>query len=377
MARPVQPWMVSFRERDSYRERSNGNGQHRNGHDVLPSVTSDGQRPCGQGTWCLSPVLTRQDDGTYRRDPGLGYRAFCDRDRNLIAERLEDLPEGYKRLGDEAGELRASGSTLRMPFGPKIPLHEGMEALHREMARTLAGWHARVAGIAKLTPPPPLAVLGADGLRRAVRSATGILAAHIDVLLGLQPGWMTRYVPVPPSADVAAPSVRDWLPSGDLQPPRPRNEPLPEDVTLAYGDAEIVRAGAGYIAVLIEVDGEAAGLEVLGLHRRALRLLGEVRQRPDSLDGVPCKRCDDMALERAEPPSDPALPEMYSRCASCHDEMSPKDYRAWSDWYAGWARGADLTCHRCENGAHDQCEYRGCACPDTGPHPARPRYVAA
>jgi hypothetical protein len=348
-----------------------------------PEVSTEEEegRACAQGTWCASPVLIRQEDGTYRREPRPGPRAFCDRDREIIRDRLGELPEGYGRLGEEMQELRrAGGSNLRMPFGPSLPLHEGIEALMREMARTLAGWHARVAAVARLTPPDPELVIR-DGSKVVARAAAVLCAdTHIDTLLGLEDGWMTRSVSVPFRHEqeivrdpIARPAwrvpARDWLPvPGQVQAARSR-EPLPPGIAEEYADCEIVHVGADFLKVMKQPGGEQAGLDILSLHRRCERLLGEVRQHAETLDGVPCRECDDMALERAEPPSDPSRPAMYSACASCRDTMTLAEYRQWSAWYARWADGAGMECARCQRGYHEQCEYSarvsahgGCRC---------------
>jgi hypothetical protein len=329
-------------------------------------------RPCAQGAWCAAPILVREDGGGFRREPRPGPRAFCDSDREIIRDRLDALPEGYKRLGEEMQELRQGRSTLRMPFGPSLPLHEGMEALMREMAATLATWHARVAAVARLTPPAGLD----DGLK-VVRAAARVLCAatHIDTLLGLQEGWMTRSVSVPFRHEpeilrdpIARPPWRlpspDWLPQPGLVQPATRREPVPPELAEELADCEIVCVGADYLKVMRQPSGVDAGLEILALHRRCERLLGEVRQHADTLDGVPCRNqgCGDMALERAEPPSDPSQPAMYSVCASCRHTMDLDEYREWSAWYARWADGAGLECARCQLGRHAECIYAGCQC---------------
>jgi hypothetical protein len=329
-------------------------------------------RDCARGMWCDDPVFTRQGDGTIARQPRPGPRAFCDVDRGVISMRLGQLPEGHRRLAAEAGELRRGNSTLRMPFGPSLPLHEGMEALCSEITRTLAGWQARVAGITPLTYPDARMVLAGDG--RAAARAADVLAGRIDALLGLQYGWMVRHVPVHARRDMTAardpitrPRTRalapDWLPSGEVCRPRGAS-PVPEDVADLYADCEIVRVTGGSLAVLAWLSGTDAGLEILDLHRRCQKLLGEVRTRPETLDGVPCRQqdCGDMALERAEPPSDPSRPAMYSECATCHHMMTLEEYREWSAWYARWADGAGLECARCQRGYHAECEYGGCRC---------------
>ena len=349
----------------------------------IPDADDSGQRPCARDLWCADPLLTRQSDGTWSRSPALGYRAFCDRDRGLIVGMLSDLPAGYLRLQAEAHEMRMAGDGRPMPSGPSLPLHEGMDALRGEMALKLGTWHARVAAIAQLTPPSARAVL-AGGVT-AVASAAATLGAHIDAMLALAPSWMrwTFAIPVPRAGDAPARDYRnpfrgshwtaggyDWLPSGSLADPRPGAEPIPAAAAEVLGACEIVRAGADFVTVLAMLDGADAGLDVFSLHRRSELLLGEVRRHADILEGVPCRRsgCEDMALERAEPPADPSQPAMYSVCAACRDMMSLEDYREWAAWYAKWADGMDLACRRCERGLHEECIYARCKCRSQGHH---------
>lgn len=339
-------------------------------------------RPCAQGIWCAAPILVREDGGGFRREPRPGPRPFCDTDREIIRDKLDALPDAYRGLSHEIAEMRRAGSSGHMPFGPKLPLHEGMEALMREMTVTLATWHARVAATARLTPPDSDAV-HSNGLK-AVAAAARVLCAgtHIDTLLGLEHEWMIRSVSVPFRHEpeilrdpIARPAWRlpspDWLPQPGQVHASTRRGPVPPDLAEELADCEIVRVGADYLKVMRQPTGVDAGLDILSLHRRSDRLLGEVRQHADTLDGVPCRNqdCGDMALERAEPPSDPSQPAMYSVCASCRHMMSLEEYREWSAWYARWADGAGLECVRCQRGDHDQClynaaisEHGGCQC---------------
>jgi hypothetical protein len=337
-----------------------------------PNTPADDERRCARGPWCASAELVQQPDGSFARQGKTGPRAYCDRDRGVILSKLGDLPGGYDRLGEEMEELRAAGSALRMPFGPKLPLHEGMDALRSEMARTLVAWHARVAGLARLSMPDAEALFSRP--RTALARSVAVLCAetHIDTLLGLQPGWMTRYVPVAlrglpeVSRDpIARPRHRvaaaDWRPDETVAAGR-RFAPLPPEVAQDYADCEIVSVGPGSIKLLVLLDGADAGLDIFSLHRRCQRLLGEVAGQAEILEGVPCRECEDFALERAEPPSDPAREAMYSVCWSCRHHMDLDTYRAWAAWYSRWADGARLECRRCHLGMHETCEYGRCQC---------------
>lgn len=354
-----KPWDqgYSFRSQDFHEQEAEPEGE-----------------PCARGYYCANPVLTRQGDGSYAREPRPGPRAFCDADRGLILAKLAELPEGHWRLAAEAEILRRSNSTLRVPFGPSLPLHEGMDALRWGMARTLTAWHARVAAAARLSPPGGVSGDGHDALVRAVAVLTA--ETRVDTLLGLEPGWMTWHIPVTlrqepemPRDPIARPpwrlSALDWRTDGTVALGR-RFAVLPPDVAEEYGDCEIVAVYPGSVKVIGERGGVQAGHDVFGLHRRSELLLGEVAARAETLDGVPCRDCEDFALERAEPPSDPARPAMYSVCASCRHMMDLDTYRSWAAWYSRWADGAELECRRCQRGDHEQCEYDRCRCGTCG-----------
>ena len=107
------------------------------------------------------------------------------------------------------------------------------------------------------------------------------------------------------------------------------------------------------------------------LHRRSLLVLGEIVRQRETLDGVPCRRCEAMALERAEPPSDPSVDVAHSKCALCKDEMSGEEFGQWCERYASWARGAAIqVCRRCSLGRCADCSWGACACTE-GEHPRR------
>ena len=81
-----------------------------------------------------------------------------------------------------------------------------------------------------------------------------------------------------------------------------------------------------------------------------------------------------VALERAEPPSDPSLAAMHSRCAACRDEMDREEFSQWADMYASWAHGAGIqVCRRCslKEPRHAECCWHACSCTE-GAHPRRP-----
>jgi hypothetical protein len=171
-----------------------------------------------------------------------------------------------------------------------------------------------------------------------VDAAVTILAAHLNALLALAPEPMMR-VMTPREAE-------EWADDPDV--------------------FTVVR-GSGEAHVLRPMSGADAGNEILDLQYRARRILHETKAAPESFDGVPCRACEDIALERAEPPSDPKTPAMKSRCASCGDTMDDSEYKDWSVRYKKWAETAGLpSCRRCARGDHEQCSWPACPCRHAG-----------
>lgn len=308
-------------------------------HSYPPGTGDDeGQHPCSRQPpeWCDGSRIVTADDGTARREPALTYQAFCRACRARIITCLEELPSGYERLGVALTDPLRFGTPVRAMPGSRVLLNPDADALMRQTAAVLHGWAARVRAVARRSVPDPRRRIDTPD---AVKDAVGVLLDHADALLALQPGWTTRTYPLP----------------------------LPEGAEELIGGEEIVRAGDGYVTVMTRRDGAAAGNEILSLHYRARRMLGETRRQPESFDGIPCRACDEMALERAEPPSDPAMPAMHSRCATCHDLMSRAEFTEWAVRYAKWAETAGLpACRRCQAGKCPGCAWDACPCAARG-----------
>jgi len=266
-----------------------------------------GRIPCARGTWCDDAAVTRLDDGTILREPALGPRPLCDRDRDRVERELRELPGQYVRLAAEIGNRTRRGVPVRVPFGPGIPLRVDIDALMRAMAESLCSWHERIADTCSLDFP------GAD--RRdswAVGRAVAVLSApgRVSALLALQPACVRR-----------AADLRD-LPG------------------LADDTPGIVHSV--YAEIDLDLDGTDAGLEILNLRWLARAVLGETREKPEELLGVPCRRedCDMLALRRAELPSAPGEPAWWSVCTECGDMMDEDEYRDWTRRYARWAQSS-------------------------------------
>lgn len=278
---------------------------------VDPAYDDDGQRACAQGQFCATATRVPGPGGD-TWVPARGPRAFCAADRGKVAAALAELPRLYVSLSGELSRPAQPETATRSPFGPRLPLRADVQAIMALFAEVLVSWHVRVADVARLTPPPER-----DEQHRAtardgwyVDRAVLVITPRLDALLALGPEPSRRAVSHAALADLA-------------------------------GVDGIVRSV--YAAVTPDLSGAEAGLEILALRRLARSVLGETRQRPVELLGVPCQNpdCDMLALRRAELPSDPAEPEWWSECRACGDRMTYDDYRDWTRRYARWAESAE------------------------------------
>jgi hypothetical protein len=375
-----------------------------------PEDDRDAGHPCSRTPpeLCDGARLAVQPDGTSRREPALTPRAFCEPCERRIVTCLEELPAVYERLEAAiADPVRRSGPVRVMP-GSRVLVGTEEFDLMSTMAAVLGGWAARVRRIPGLQLSDPG---HAPGSPEAIEDAcVSVLARHKTPLLALRDGWAFRtftYQSGPSSGPhvstcrrcaqriIPAPGRDAWrlaagglpravTPASRRTAPRPCEHepdgppPVPADIIPAYlldliGDREIVRQGEGWVTILDRLDGAAAGSEILDLHWRARRLLGETKARPEEFDGVPCRSCECMTLERAEPPSDPSLAASHSRCPGCGDEMDRETFAEWAGTYASWARGAGIKkCRRCSlvEPKHEECCWHACSCAE-GEHPRR------
>jgi hypothetical protein len=310
-----------------------------------PSESGE-QRDCSRGQWCSAS--TRDVDGNWH--PAKSYAPFCSVDQSLITEKARLLPAAYERLAAQIGAPARRGKAVRVPPGSRVLLNADTDALLRLIADITAGWAARTRHI------PGLQLARhehAHGTPEAVAADCAVLAKHTVPLLALPPAPMTR--------------VFTW-PAGSLMPP---------DVDARIGGLDAVHGGDGWVKAWTALSGEDAGTEILDLHSRAVRLLGETPAPPELLDGIPCRSCEAMSslalLEK--PPPDPEQPApAFCRCAECRDEMTRKEYDDWVRQYAAWVGGSGiLTCRRCELGqcaeAPSACSWPSCTC-------AHPRHAA-
>lgn len=281
-------------------------GNHWSRSPESRDTTDDLDRECRQGPYCAGAIVVFAEGGEARRGAPTS-RAFCDADRGKVETALAALPRDYAALAADLGNPGHGGPAVRSPFGPRIPLNLGAEALMRAITESLTSWHDRVAAVASLTPPPE------DKARDEwlVSRAVAVLSPRLDALLAVQPQPMRR---------AATHHLIQLL--GDSAPDG------------------IVRSG--YVMTWPDLDGGDAGLEILRLHRMTRAVLGETRPKPVELLGVPCRveECDLLALRRADLPDDfePGDEDApWSECAACGDLMSEAEYRNWVKRYAQWA----------------------------------------
>lgn len=302
-------WGYSFRSSDF-------SGQSRRDRPgaLADAGPPDGNR-CRQGAWCAGAVSVTGEDGTETRLGAPSYQPFCPSDRGKVETALTALPRDYAHLAADLGNPGQAAGAVRSPFGPRIPLRLGTEALMCAVAESLVSWHDRVAAVGSLAP---LEDRDGEGRRIAregwlVARSAAVLAPRLDALLAL--------------------------------PPEPvRRAATHRLIGLLGDDAPDGIVRSGYVATWPELDGGDAGLEILRLHRMARTVLGETRPKPVELLGVPCRveECDMLALRRADLPGDmePGDEDApWSECAACGDIMTETEYRTWTRRYARWAQG--------------------------------------
>jgi hypothetical protein len=233
-----------------------------------------------------------------RRTPAMGYRAFCETDRDLIGRTLDAFPALHARLADSVGDFFTAEILIRVPFGPSVLLRVDIDGLMRHMVDVACSWHERVAAVAGLAVPDTQQTRARElGMRSGslLVTACAVLGSHLDALLALEAGPMMR------------PRL-SWLSS------------VVPDATVG---------GAWRDSVLLDLSGAEAGNEVLRLDYLGRAALLETEPAPVRLLGVPCRGCDRRTLRRAQPPQHDGDPEFYSECWMCRDLLSYEDYTAW------------------------------------------------
>lgn len=388
----AKPWEYSFRSSESLRDQER---RHQTPvRDAAPAGAGDHR--CERGGWCVA--RTRGDDGTWR--PALTYQVYCGADEKVISEQAGQMPGMYLELAARIGDpVRSGRPGGRRPPGSRVLVSGDIDALQQEITAFLGAWAARTRAIPGLDLSQPRHQHGT--LRRLAEDCV-VLATHTGPLLALAPGWTSRCYDLPAGSradgisraraacrrcgrTITLSPVSGWWWAPDGQPAGfcdhdpgsvtelPVHGPVPDELEDEIGGQEILSIGYGWVKVQVMQDGKAAGAEILDLHYRARRLTGHTPAQKETFDGVPCRRlsCEEFALERAAPPSDPSVPAMHSRCSACGDEMDKKEF---DQQAKRWASSPGVqVCRRCSAAfpAHDDCRWAACACADA-PHPRRP-----
>ncbi|HEY9370027.1 hypothetical protein [Streptomyces sp.] len=240
-----------------------------------------GQHECARAERCSDPRTVTAGGKTVRL-PALTYQAFCPQDRNAIDKALKELPAFQVRVHAEIGSRgQATGPRVSSSKTPPLPINLSVDELLRDLASVLHSWHERVAAVARLSSP-----------NGSVHAACKVLSAHLDALLALPEEPMGRSV---------------WLHEAANLPP---------------GTIGLVHKSAGYADVFMHLDGARAGLEILNLHHRCRRLLGETKLRARRLSGVYCD-CGYAELhEMLDAEGQPA----GASCRHCRAEYDSEQY---------------------------------------------------
>src|SRR5581483_7712732 len=269
---------------------------------------SDSLRPCSRepAELCDGATVTWLDDGTSRREAMLTPRMFCEPCRSRIITCLEELPPAYGRLAAALGEAPRTGKAIRAPFGPGEPIRTEVDALMRVTAVILHGWEARVRKVARLDRRGTPDILDPESVEKAAET----LATQADVLLALQPGWMTRTFTFPPGKPGAVPGqegicrrcghhvarllmpvtpgrrkIRWYVTDATGPVAACAHEPreitssralslIPAEIEAEIGDEEMVVIGDGWVKVTRHLGAARGGNEVIEQHYRARRILG-------------------------------------------------------------------------------------------------------
>jgi len=260
-------------------------------------------RRCARGDRC--PGAQPDEEGVLQPDWAV-EGGFCLRDYRHIARCLDELPEKYVDLRSQMGaknqqsDDRVSGSRT-----PPVPVRLDYDELIRDMLLILCSWDERIADVQRLERP----LTSLSRHRRdeiALPAAVITLSAHFDRLLALPSAPMRRIRSLRAAAE------------------------MPE------GTPGLVHPVAGYVEAIVDLDGTDAGLELVSLHYRARSALRQTNPPPEKLEGVPCKQCDHLSLQRAAPPRSPEGCEYWSECDLCGNLLTREEYVVWIKLYAAW-----------------------------------------
>jgi hypothetical protein len=244
------------------------------------------QRPCARGERCKSPTVWYDDDGSMHREPALGPRAFCDKDRAEIAQALDRLPDRYLELAVRLGEKQSID-------GPKVtgggasapaPIRLDIDALMVRIVHIAASWDVRVAAVANLTDNSSARPerRGSQSARVALTQICRRLGAHLDALIALPAESMVRYVSEREAAEHVTALAADTY----------------EYAWLAANCRIEVNSPGGLVEMIKDLDGADAGMELLALDSRARHLIGWTPQHQAL--SVPCWKCGLKTIRRLD-----------------------------------------------------------------------------
>lgn len=284
----------------------------------------DDRRPCARGTRCVSATIVREDGHTLRQ-PALGYRTFCDADRDGVRRAITALAGLYdvadSMLGDQSRPQHGADARPTGRPAPPIPINSGMDELMRTIHHVMASWYERVDAVAGGRGYTS-AQIGRMHQQTVLRDMAWSLAQRVDGLLALRRDAMIRYITL---------EEADELPDGVM-------------VRRHYT--------AGYATSFPALDGGDAGNELLDLAARARRRLGLTGSDVDL--PVPCTQPDCGERGHMVRPDGVTGLEDYAVCRSCghryEDTLDDpafsdvmKDVAAWNAARAKKARAKETT----------------------------------
>ena len=284
-----QSWKVSFRA-DNERAGAGEAGE-------------DG-RPCARGQWCASATRTRLDDGTTERTPPSGPRAFCGADEAIIGDVLRRFPDTWKRLWPHLLTHLTAEISVRVPFGPSVPIRTDADTILRALVDCALTWHERVAAVDPTLSAPG----GAEGTSGLGGWGSLALGRHAPVLLEESARRLGERVTVLLALE-PEPMMRPLL-VGALGCGEPH---------AAFGDCVLLTAGGAH-----------AGGEVLKLDYLAQSAMGETNPDLDQILGVECEQCGHKSLRRALPPMHEGETAYAASCDDCHALYTDEELSAWT-----------------------------------------------
>lgn len=253
----------------------------------------DGQRPCARGSRCLESASVLQPDGRRTNEPALGYRTLCDSDRAFALTCIEALPGYYRELGGRIGDKQQGhGPRVSGSREAPIPVNPSVDELRVDLINIVASWTGRILHVARIVgevdPDRPASHYTLEDVGRMC----GTLAAHLDALLTLDAGPMTRFMPIGDADD---------LPDGT---------PIRRNHWTQTAQA------------IVDLSGADAALETFRLNARCRWFLGHTGK--DEKIGGRCFACDQLDV-LVRPDSAAGLQD-HAECSACGARYFDAEY---------------------------------------------------